>query len=161
MTEKVASLAHGELDVLILQALARKLIEKGLLSPDDVKALLFEAATRVDLVGSEQTPQAAHIIVQEDLLPAFLGSWLLVSGSGGSVALATAVPSLRWWRFYDDDTGPAFWQDSPRRRAADRGRDSAAETCPRGVPGAPDTATMTPQYRKNLPEVGEFDGHTA
>ena len=22
---------------------------------------------------------------------------------------------------------------------------------PRGVPGAPDTATMTPQYRKNLP----------
>ena len=74
MTEKVASLAHGELDVLILQALARKLIEKGLLSLDDVKALLFEAATRVDLVGSEQTPQAAHIIVQEDLLPAFLGS---------------------------------------------------------------------------------------
>ena len=32
---------------------------------------------------------------------------------------------------------------------------------PRGVPGTPDTATMTPQYRKNLPEVGEFDGHTA
>jgi hypothetical protein len=32
---------------------------------------------------------------------------------------------------------------------------------PRGVPGAPDTATMTPQYRKNLPEEGEFDGHTA
>ena len=32
---------------------------------------------------------------------------------------------------------------------------------PRGVPGAPDTATMTPQYRKNLPEVGEFDGYTA
>ena len=32
---------------------------------------------------------------------------------------------------------------------------------PRGVPGAPDTTTMTPQYRKNLPEEGEFDGHTA
>ena len=31
---------------------------------------------------------------------------------------------------------------------------------PRGVPGAPDTATMTPRYRKNLPEEGEFDGHT-
>ena len=73
MTEKVASLAHGELDVLILQALVRKLIKKGVLSPDDVKALLFEAATRLDLVGSEQTPQAAHIIVQEDLAPAFLG----------------------------------------------------------------------------------------
>ena len=75
MTEKAASfLAHGELDALILQALVRKLIKKGVLSPDDVRALLFEAATRVDLVGSEQTPQAAHIIVQEDLAPAFLGS---------------------------------------------------------------------------------------
>ena len=74
MTEKLASLAHGELDVLILQALVRKLIEKGVLSPDDVKALLFDAATRLDLVGSEQTPQAANIIVQEDLAPAFLGS---------------------------------------------------------------------------------------
>ena len=74
MTEKVASLAHGEIDVLILQALVRKLIEKGVLSADDVKALLFEAATRLDLVGSEQTPQAAHIMVQEDLAPAFLGN---------------------------------------------------------------------------------------
>lgn len=73
MTEKVASLAHGEVDVLILQALVRKLIEKGVLSPDDVKTLLFEAVTRLDLVGSELTPQAAQIIVQEDLLPAFLG----------------------------------------------------------------------------------------
>jgi hypothetical protein len=52
MTEKVASLAHGEIDVLILQALVRKLIEMGVLSPDDVKALLFEAATRLDLVGA-------------------------------------------------------------------------------------------------------------
>ena len=74
MTEKIASLAHGEVDVLILQALVRKLIEKGVLSPDDVKALLFDAATRLDLVGSKQTPQAAHIMVQEDLAPAFLGS---------------------------------------------------------------------------------------
>jgi hypothetical protein len=74
MTEKVASLAHREIDVLILQALVRKLIAKGVLSPDDVKALLFEAATRLDLVGSDQTPQAAHIIVEEDLAPAFLGN---------------------------------------------------------------------------------------
>jgi hypothetical protein len=73
ITEKVASLAHDEVYVLILQALVRKLIEKGVLSPDDVKALLFEAATRLDLVGSELTPQAARIIVQEDLAPAFLG----------------------------------------------------------------------------------------
>ena len=75
MTEKAASfLAHGELDALILQALIRKLIKKGVLSSDDVKALLFEAATRLDLVGSEQTPQAARIMVMEDLAPAFLGS---------------------------------------------------------------------------------------
>jgi len=33
---------------------------------------------------------------------------------------------------------------------------------PRGVPGAPDTAKMTPQERKNIPKCGgEFDGHTA
>jgi hypothetical protein len=74
MTEKAASLAHGEVDVLILQALVRKLIEKGVLSPDDVRALLFEAATRLDLVGSKLTPRTAHTIVQEDLAPAFLGS---------------------------------------------------------------------------------------
>ena len=32
---------------------------------------------------------------------------------------------------------------------------------PRGVPGAPDTARMTPQEEKNIPKSGEFDGHTA
>jgi len=31
---------------------------------------------------------------------------------------------------------------------------------PRGVPGAPDTAKMTPQEDKNMPKSGEFDGHT-
>jgi hypothetical protein len=73
MIEKAASLAHGEIDVLILQALVRKLVIKGVLSPDDVRALLFEAATRLDLVGSNLTPEAAHIIVEENLAPAFLG----------------------------------------------------------------------------------------
>jgi hypothetical protein len=72
MMGKPAALGHGEIDTLILQSLVRKLVEKGVLSPDDVRALLFEAATRLDLVGSEQTPQAAHIMVEEDLLPAFL-----------------------------------------------------------------------------------------
>jgi hypothetical protein len=72
MIEKAASLAHGEIDVLILQALVRKLVVKGVLSPDDVRALLLEAATRLDLVGSDLTPEAAHVIVQEDLAPAFL-----------------------------------------------------------------------------------------
>ena len=32
---------------------------------------------------------------------------------------------------------------------------------PRGVPGEPDRAKMTPQRQKKLPEVGDFDGHTA
>jgi hypothetical protein len=32
---------------------------------------------------------------------------------------------------------------------------------PRGIPGAPDPAKMTPQQEKNISKVGEFDGHTA
>jgi hypothetical protein len=32
---------------------------------------------------------------------------------------------------------------------------------PRGLPGAPDTAKMTPQEGKNISKSGEFDGHTA
>lgn len=73
MSGRLATLGHGEIDSLILQALVRKLVGKNVLSPDDVRALLFEAATRLDLVGSNQTPQAAQIIVEEDLVPAFLG----------------------------------------------------------------------------------------
>jgi hypothetical protein len=73
MIEKETRLAHGEIDVLILQALVRKLLAKGVLSPDDVRALLFEAATRLDTVGSDLTPEAARVIVQEELAPAFLG----------------------------------------------------------------------------------------
>ncbi|QPF86149.1 hypothetical protein IC762_07575 [Bradyrhizobium genosp. L] len=71
--EKPTQLAHGEIDVLILQALVRKLVAKGVLTPDDVRSMLFEAAKNLDLVGSELTAQAANIIVQEDLAPAFLG----------------------------------------------------------------------------------------
>ena len=74
MIKKAAPLAHGEIDVLILQALVRKLVVKGVLTPDDVRALLFDAATRLDLVGSDLTPETAHVIVQEDLAPAFLES---------------------------------------------------------------------------------------
>jgi hypothetical protein len=32
---------------------------------------------------------------------------------------------------------------------------------PRGVPGEPDPAKMTPQRAKKTPKSGEFDGHTA
>jgi hypothetical protein len=66
--------SHSELDRLILQALVQMLVTKGLLSPDDVRALLLDAAKRLDLVGSEQTSEAASIIVEEDLVPAFLGT---------------------------------------------------------------------------------------
>ena len=72
MIEKARSLGHGEIDVLILQALVRKLVAKGVLSPDDVQSLLFEAAKGLDLVGSELTAEAARIVVKEDLAPAFL-----------------------------------------------------------------------------------------
>ena len=74
MIQKAAPLSHGEIDVLILQALVRKLIAKGVLSSDDVRALLFDAATRLDLVGSDLTPEAARVVVEEDLAPAFLGN---------------------------------------------------------------------------------------
>ena len=73
MVEKAAPPGHGELDALILQALVRKLVVKGVLAPDDVRALLLDAAKGIDLVGSELTSEAAHIIAEEDLLPAFLG----------------------------------------------------------------------------------------
>jgi hypothetical protein len=32
---------------------------------------------------------------------------------------------------------------------------------PRGVPGEPDPAKMTPSREKKTPKSGEFDGHTA
>jgi hypothetical protein len=64
----------GEIDRLILQALIRKLITKSILSVDEVRALLFEAAIQIDIEGSKQTPQAASLIVDEDLAPLFLGA---------------------------------------------------------------------------------------
>jgi hypothetical protein len=73
MTGKAAQPEHGELNALVLQALVRKLVAKGVLLPDDVRALLFDAARGLDLVGGEQTPEAARIIVEEDLVPVFLG----------------------------------------------------------------------------------------
>jgi hypothetical protein len=32
---------------------------------------------------------------------------------------------------------------------------------PRGIPGEPSPAKMTPQREKKTPKSGEFDGHTA
>ena len=51
--------------------------------------------------------------------------------------------------------GPAKKTGKPRTR-------SPGKTWgPRGIPGAADTAKMTPQEDKNIPKSGEFDGHTA
>lgn len=71
MVDKLAPLGHGEINALILQALVHKLIAKNILSVEDLREVLFDAATRLDLDGSPQTPQAARIIVEEDLMPAF------------------------------------------------------------------------------------------
>lgn len=73
MTERLTPPGHGEIDTLILRALVRKLVAKNVLSQGDVRDLLFDAATRLDVVGSEQTPQAARTIVEGDLAPVFLG----------------------------------------------------------------------------------------
>jgi hypothetical protein len=73
MIERLAPPGHGEIGTLILQALVRKLVAKNVLSQGDVRDLLFDAATRLNVVGSEQTPQAARTIVEEDLAPVFLG----------------------------------------------------------------------------------------
>ena len=74
MIEKAAPLGRGEIDALILQALVRRLVAKGVLSPDDVRALLLDAAKGLDRVGGELTPEAARMIVEENLAPAFLGT---------------------------------------------------------------------------------------
>ena len=49
------------------------IIAKNLISAEDLRAILFEAAVQQDVVGGRQTPEAARIAVEEDLLPAFLG----------------------------------------------------------------------------------------
>lgn len=71
MVDKLAALGHGEINALILQALIHKLVAKNVLSVEDLREVLLDAATRLDLDGSPQTPQAARIIVEEDLMPAF------------------------------------------------------------------------------------------
>ena len=59
--------------------------------------------------------------------------------------------------------------DSPPNRIREATRDEEQLTedemarrklGPRGVPGAPDTVTITRQSAKNVPNSGAFDGHT-
>lgn len=72
MARNPAALGHGEIDVLILKALVRKLVVKNVLSTDDVSALLLDAAKNLRVASGRITSQAAQIIVNEDLIPAFL-----------------------------------------------------------------------------------------
>ncbi|HEX4408733.1 MAG TPA: hypothetical protein VH206_08175 [Xanthobacteraceae bacterium] len=56
--------------------------------------------------------------------------------------------------------------DRPLERARDDDRETEDDIArrklgPRGIPGGPDKATMTPQREKKLPQSGDFDGHTA
>lgn len=73
ITGKLAPLERGEIDTLILQALICKLMAKGMLSPEDVKALLLDAAMHLGEPASSLTPEAARDIANEQLAPAFLG----------------------------------------------------------------------------------------
>jgi hypothetical protein len=73
MNDALTGQGRGNIDGLVLRMLVRKLVAKGVLTQDDVRALLFEAAKRMDEVGSEQTDQAAWSMVNEDLAPTFLG----------------------------------------------------------------------------------------
>lgn len=71
----MAQQGRGNLESLVLRALVRKLVGTGLLSEDDGRALLFDAAKRMNEVCSEQTDQVARSMVKEDLSPTFLGPW--------------------------------------------------------------------------------------
>lgn len=72
MMEEEQPLGHRNIEPLILRALVRKLVEKKLLSEEDVRTLLFDAARGLDIVGGRLTPQATRDIVNEDLIRPFL-----------------------------------------------------------------------------------------
>ncbi|MCP2222631.1 MULTISPECIES: hypothetical protein [Bradyrhizobium] len=69
----------GSINALILQAPVRKLVARNVQTVDDVNAILFDAATRLDIEGGPQTPQVAKIIVDEHRHLAFPGSHLAPS----------------------------------------------------------------------------------
>jgi hypothetical protein len=66
-------LGQGNIEPLILRALVRKLVAKDIISTDDLKDLLLDAAQHADLVvGNNLTREEALHMVEGDLLPAFL-----------------------------------------------------------------------------------------
>jgi len=72
MNEALAAQRRGDIDALVLRAMVRKLVAVGVLTQDDVRSLLFDAAKQMNEVGSEQTDRAAWSMVDQDLAPAFL-----------------------------------------------------------------------------------------
>jgi hypothetical protein len=97
------------------RALVRKLIGKGVLSPDDVRALLFDAVKGLDLVGSELTPAAARIIVEEDLVP------VCGSSTGKGCSTRTTKRYRHRSATADELRGEAErWRHSARRSTTNR-----------------------------------------
>jgi hypothetical protein len=72
MTEKALPFGHNDIEALVLRALVRRLLAKQVLSADDVRALLFDAAEGLDDFGGELRPEAARRMVEEEWAPAFL-----------------------------------------------------------------------------------------
>lgn len=66
-------LGTGTIEETILVALVKKLMARNVLSGDDVRAVLLEAATNLNQLGEVQTPEAAQRMVDEDLAPLFFG----------------------------------------------------------------------------------------
>jgi len=72
-TGSTPGLGNATLEALILRSLVRKLIGKGILTHDDVRGLLLEAAEQLDtVVGNNLTVEEARSIVKGDLA-SFLG----------------------------------------------------------------------------------------
>jgi hypothetical protein len=72
--ESTPGLGNRALEALILRALVRKLVKKGVLTADDVKGLLLEATEQLDtVVGNNLTVEEAQSMVRGDLA-SFLGS---------------------------------------------------------------------------------------
>lgn len=74
MREALTGQGRGNIDGRVLRMLVRELVAKGVLTQDEVRALLFDVAKQIDEVGSPQTDQAAWSMVKEDLAPDFLGT---------------------------------------------------------------------------------------
>jgi hypothetical protein len=55
----------------------------------------------------------------------------------------------------------SYEQKYSRRRTGTEDQLARRKLGPRGVPGEPDKAKMTPRREKKLPETADFDGHTA